>query len=135
MNNLVGKNIKKIRIKKGFGLNETARIAKVSCSYLSHIENGVKENPSFDTLLKIADALGVSIDKFFRQDLIKEINKSGILITLSRDEFENLARLILKESLEENNSISIFIENGSVKFGVNKYSVKVIGEIKGGKYE
>jgi transcriptional regulator with XRE-family HTH domain len=63
---LLGDRIKFIREDKKMGLNETAGLAGISGSYLSNIENGIKKNPSMKTLSKIAAALGVSVDDFFR---------------------------------------------------------------------
>lgn len=63
---LLGDRIKFIREGKKMGLNETAELAGISGSYLSNIENGIKKNPSMKTLSKIASALEVSVDDFFK---------------------------------------------------------------------
>lgn len=65
---MVGDRIRKIREDKKMGLNETAKSAGISGSYLSNIEKGIKSNPSTETLQKIAAALGVFIDEFFKED-------------------------------------------------------------------
>ncbi|KNF09325.1 putative transcriptional regulator [Gottschalkia purinilytica] len=70
---MIGDNIKLIRQSKGLGLNETARLANISGSYLSNIEKGIKENPSMDTLQKIANALNVSVNDLFGTKAIHEI--------------------------------------------------------------
>lgn len=64
---MIGDNIKKIRESKSIGVNELARIANVNASYISAIERNEKNNPSIKILNKIASALGVSMDDFFKE--------------------------------------------------------------------
>lgn len=64
---MIGENIKKIREEKHLGLNETARMAGISGSYLSNIEKNIKLNPSMESLEKIAKALNVSVEDFFKE--------------------------------------------------------------------
>lgn len=65
---MLGDNIKSIREEKKLGLNETAKLAGISPSYLSDIEKGNKTNPSMEVLQRIADALDVSIKEFFKSE-------------------------------------------------------------------
>lgn len=65
---MLGDNIKSIRMEKKLGINETARLAGISPSYLSDIEKGNKTNPSMEVLQRIADALDVSIEEFFKSE-------------------------------------------------------------------
>jgi len=65
---VLGDNIKSIREEKKLGLNETAKLAGISPSYLSDIEKGNKTNPSMEVLQRIADALDVSIKEFFKSE-------------------------------------------------------------------
>lgn len=58
----VGARIKSLREAAGLSQNELARRAGVSQSGLSYIESGEK-SPSVDTLLRIADALGVTVSE------------------------------------------------------------------------
>ena len=69
---MIGDNIKKIRELKKLGVNELARRSNISGSYLSNIEKGVKTNPSIDALEKIAEALEVSVDEFFKSEPLSE---------------------------------------------------------------
>jgi transcriptional regulator with XRE-family HTH domain len=62
---MIGSKIRKLREANKLGLNETARKAGISAGYLSSLERGEKKNPSMDSLQKIADALGVSVNDFF----------------------------------------------------------------------
>lgn len=60
----VGKNIKKIRKKKGLTQEELALEAGLNRAYIGYIERG-KRNPSTETVAKIAKVLKVSLSKIF----------------------------------------------------------------------
>jgi len=57
------KNLKKLRNKKGWSQERLAREAGISYITLVKIERGNIQNPKLETLMKLAGALGVSIDK------------------------------------------------------------------------
>jgi len=57
------KNLKKLRNKKGWSQERLAREAGISYITLVKIERGNIQNPKLETLMKLAKALGVSIDK------------------------------------------------------------------------
>ncbi len=59
-------NIKKLREAKGLSQEKLARLADVANNTLIKMESGENQNPTLDTLKKVAKALGVSVD-----DLIK----------------------------------------------------------------
>ena len=46
-------------------LNTLLRVLGVDCGYVSNLEAG-KRNPTLATIKRIADALGVSVDKLFK---------------------------------------------------------------------
>ena len=62
----IGKTIRKYRQGKEMSQEALARAADLSLPTIVKIESGETPNPSIDTVKKIADALGVSLD-----DLIK----------------------------------------------------------------
>jgi len=66
MSNNISSNLKKIRSKKGYSLEKIARLADLSLNTIVKVENGVNQNPTIETLTKIAKALEVGVD-----DLIK----------------------------------------------------------------
>ena len=66
MSNRISENLKKLRDKKGYSLEKVARLADLSLNTIVKIENGVNQNPTIETLTKIAKALEVGVD-----DLIK----------------------------------------------------------------
>ena len=66
MSNKISENLKKLRNKNGYSLEKVARLADLSLNTIVKIENGVNQNPTIETLTKIAKALDVGVD-----DLIK----------------------------------------------------------------
>lgn len=65
-NQNLANNIKKLREAKGLSQEKLARLADVANNTLIKMESGENQNPTLDTLKKVAKALGVSIE-----DLIK----------------------------------------------------------------
>ena len=61
----LGKNMKRIRAKKGMSQGDIARALEVDRGYISNIENG-KKNPTLATIQKLADALKVSADELIK---------------------------------------------------------------------
>ena len=57
------KNLKKLRNKKGWSQERLAREAGISYHTLIKIEQDRIKNPKLGTLIKLAKALGVSLDK------------------------------------------------------------------------
>jgi len=57
------KNLKKLRNKKGWSQERLAREAGISYQTLIKIEQDRIKNPRLETLIKLAKALGVSLDK------------------------------------------------------------------------
>lgn len=58
----LGLKIKKLRKKQGLSQDELARKADIPYTTLTKIEIGVIKNPSFDSVSKIAEALGITLD-------------------------------------------------------------------------
>ncbi len=58
--------LKAHREKKGMTQVQLAKRAKVTQSYVAQLEAGVKKNPSLATLMRIAKALGVSIEQLLK---------------------------------------------------------------------
>ncbi|MDP3770331.1 MAG: helix-turn-helix transcriptional regulator [bacterium] len=65
-NQNLAKNIERLRRAKGLSQEKLARSADVANNTLIKMESGENENPTLDTLKKVAKALDVSVD-----DLIK----------------------------------------------------------------
>jgi transcriptional regulator with XRE-family HTH domain len=63
----LGEIVRALRTKSGLGLNALAAASGVSAGLLSQIERG-NGNPSYSTLIKLAQALGVGVGRFFGGD-------------------------------------------------------------------
>ena len=61
----LGKNMKRIRVKKNMSQGDIARALEVDRGYISNIENG-KKTPTLATIQKLANALGVSADELLK---------------------------------------------------------------------
>ena len=59
----LARNLKKLREKKGLSQDQLAKLADVANNTIIKIEQGMNENPTLDTLKKIAKALDISVDK------------------------------------------------------------------------
>ena len=64
--NTIGKNIKRLRNEQDISQDRLSKLADLSLNTVVTVESGANENPTIDTLTKIANALGVGVD-----DLIK----------------------------------------------------------------
>lgn len=60
--NKIGKNIKKLRQAKGLSQDRLSKLADVSYNTVIKLETGGIQNPTIETLQKIAKALNVSVD-------------------------------------------------------------------------
>ena len=61
-NNHLGIKIQKTRKQQGLSQDDLARKADIPYTTLTKIEIGVIKNPSFDSVSKIAEALGITLD-------------------------------------------------------------------------
>ena len=61
--------IKQIRNEKGMSQEELSVKSGISRTIISGLESGTRTNTSADTLLKIADALGVGVEEIFSQSV------------------------------------------------------------------
>lgn len=66
MSNKISENLRKLRDKKGYSLEKVARLADLSLNTIVKIENGVNQNPTIETLTKIAKALEIGVDDLIR---------------------------------------------------------------------
>lgn len=59
-------NLKKLREAKGLSQEKLARLSDVANNTIVKIEAGKNQNPTLDTIKKIAKALNVNIDKLVK---------------------------------------------------------------------
>lgn|GEM_PF-1330958 len=80
-----GNKIKEIREFKGITQLKLADITGISNVYISKLELGKKENPSAQILNKIANALDVSVNEFYKDEkldsALKQLNEINETIT------------------------------------------------------
>jgi transcriptional regulator with XRE-family HTH domain len=60
------RNLKKLRKQKGWSQEKLAREAGISYQTLIKIEQGRIKNPKLETLIKLAKALGISLDRLVK---------------------------------------------------------------------
>lgn len=65
-NQNLANNIRKLREAKGLSQEKLARLADVANNTLIKMESGENQNPTLDTLKKVAKAFGVSVDDLIR---------------------------------------------------------------------
>jgi len=65
---MLAKRIRELRNKRGISQEKLARLADVSYNTIVKIEAGESKNPTFQTMVGIAKALGVSLDDFAKND-------------------------------------------------------------------
>lgn len=58
----IADNIKKYRLKLGVSQDRLSKMADVTYNTIIKVESGGSQNPTIDTLSKIAKALSVSVD-------------------------------------------------------------------------
>ena len=69
--NIIGKNIKKYRVKKGLKQRELAEKLYLSDSFIAKLESITHQTISIDTLEDIAKILDCDIRDFFDRDIDK----------------------------------------------------------------
>jgi len=58
----IAKNIKKVRKERGISQDKLSKLADVAYNTIIKIESGAIQNPTIETMQKIAKALDVSLD-------------------------------------------------------------------------
>ncbi len=66
VDNFIGVRIKKLRAKAGLTQEGLSRKADIPYTTLTKVESGVIKNPSVQVIAKIADALGVMMEKLVK---------------------------------------------------------------------
>ncbi len=100
----LGKNIKKVRQRKKMSAYKLSRLSGVAASTISQIETGQRMHMNSPTLIKIAEALGVSAeDLLFNEGEIEFVvndAEEAILVVLSSDELTIDNQKVTKEEKE-----------------------------------
>lgn len=77
MNNNVGKNISQERHNQGMTQEQLAELSDLTINYLSKVERGVAKQISANTLYKISNALGLSMDSLMNGIKAQPIDQGG----------------------------------------------------------
>ena len=108
-----GENVRELRKEGGISQRELAGTVGIDFTYLSKIENDRMEPPSEDTIRRIAEALGASVDDLlvladrFPSDLaddLKDIETIGALrrsLAGDFDSFEDVKRALSKRARQK----------------------------------
>lgn len=64
---MIEKNLRRLRKKKGLSQEKLARLADISLNTLTKIESGFAKKPTIQTVVKLAKALGISIDELVKE--------------------------------------------------------------------
>ncbi|MBR6690310.1 MAG: helix-turn-helix transcriptional regulator [Bacilli bacterium] len=73
--NVIGKNIKKYRKRKGLKQRELAEALYLSDSFIAKLESITHQTISIDTLEDIAEVLDCDIRDFFDRDVMEDSKK------------------------------------------------------------
>jgi len=63
---IVGKNVQKCSLQKDISQDRLSKLADMAFHTIVKIESSETQNPTIDTVKKIADELGVSIDDLMK---------------------------------------------------------------------
>lgn len=66
VDNIIGSKIKKLRLKAELTQEGLARKANIPYTTLTKVESGVIKNPSVQVIVKISDALGVTMESLVK---------------------------------------------------------------------
>lgn len=61
-----GKNLRKLRVQRGLTQAELAELTGMMQNFVSRLESSANTNPQYDTMRRLAVALGMSTDEFVR---------------------------------------------------------------------
>ena len=79
---LLGKRIREIRKRQALSQEKLAERAGISAQYVSNIERGT-ENPTLDLLLRLAEALKVSLGEMCEFESVEEMDRRKLRSAVS----------------------------------------------------
>ncbi len=97
-----GEKIRRLRKNKGWSQIDLARIAWIDQGTISALERNAKGGLRIDTLVRIARALGVSIDGLF-------VPTDGATVEPTDPQLDVMMRLVVDMTPEERQSAEMFI--------------------------
>jgi transcriptional regulator with XRE-family HTH domain len=91
MGNKFGEYLKKLREERKLTLREVEAKVQISNAYLSQVERGERNIPTFKVLKKLAEAYGVSIDELSKR-ASQDMSKQKMDTSVAAPELEYLCR-------------------------------------------
>lgn len=78
---MIGERLKRLREAKGLSVRQLSRVAGVPHETISRLENNLQRNPSLPVAMRLAKALGVSLDYLVGMDeLYRDSGMGDILL-------------------------------------------------------
>ena len=125
--NAISKNIRKIRKQKNITQIQLSKMIGSTNDYISKLERGLRENPSSKMLNKIANALGVSVQRLYKEN--SKDSSSESIEDILRDIYKNIpdtdlpvSALIAKNFIEE----GLIDKNGNMSSKVKKILIEAV---------
>ncbi len=90
---VLGKNIRELRVKSGWTQEKLAEKAGISVPFMTQIELA-RKSASLDVIENIASALGVSYERLFKTDNAKITDASYTLHQLEKDLIQSITTIV-----------------------------------------
>ena len=91
--NVIGKNIRELRLKSGWTQEKLAEKAGISVPFMTQIELA-RKSASLEVIQNIAIALGVSYERLFKTEASKNTDKSHAKHLLEKDLIKSITDLV-----------------------------------------
>lgn len=124
---LFGEQLKKIRKEKNLSLRETARRSKISHPYLSQLENGKRDIPTLEVIVKLAYGLDVEIDTLYNIAGYTDKRDTELTKNVQHEVSEGLKNLsnTVEKILEDTNLQTILTNtNDKLRWGVQLLTIE-----------
>lgn len=126
---ILGEHIRNIRKEKGLSIRELARRSGVSNAYLSQLENGKTQNPSYEIIGKIAKGLKTNVAEilnepdtsFFRLIDGNDLSYTDIM-EMNEEQRNDFGRMFYENREDENLSY----EEISFKTGIPEKDIELL---------
>lgn len=91
--NVLGKNIRNLRLKSGWTQEKLAEKAGISVPFMTQIELA-RKSASLEVIQNIATALGVSYERLFRTETSTNVDKNHAKHLLEKDLIKSITDLV-----------------------------------------
>ena len=91
--NILGHNIRQLRIQNGWTQEKLAEKAGISVPFMTQIELA-RKSASLEVIQNIATALGVSYERLFKTETSQKTDTEFMLLNLKKDLIESITGII-----------------------------------------